>query len=144
MVNSRRYKRPESVLVVVYNDAAEVLMLQRIQPAGFWQSVTGSLRWDETPQGAARRELFEETGMAVAVHDCRQVNEFPILPAWRARYSPGTLSNREHVFVAACAGRPKVIINPQEHDAFCWLPKQAAARCTDSWTNRDAILECVP
>ncbi|MCW8948496.1 MAG: NUDIX domain-containing protein, partial [Sedimenticola sp.] len=42
-----RYKRPESVLVVIYTDQGEVLMLNRTRPKGFWQSVTGSLKWGE-------------------------------------------------------------------------------------------------
>jgi dihydroneopterin triphosphate diphosphatase len=143
-MNSRQYKRPESVLVVVYNDAAEVLMLERTHPAGFWQSVTGSLRRDETSQAAARRELHEETGLELDVRDCHRVNTFAILPAWRERYAPGTTSNREHVFVAACAGRPPVTLNPGEHVACRWLERAAAAELAFSYTNRDAILDFVP
>ncbi len=144
LVNSRQYKRPESVLVVVYNDAAEVLMLERTHPEGFWQSVTGSLRQDETPQAAARRELLEETGLELEVRDCHRVNTFAILPAWRARYAPGITSNREHVFVAACGGRPPVTLNPGEHVACRWLGRDAAAELAFSYTNRNAILDLVP
>lgn len=138
------YKRPESVLVVVYNHSGEVLLLQRRQPADFWQSVTGSLKRDESPLAAARRELREETGLDVAVHDCRQSHTFDILPAWRARYAPGTTRNREHVFTAPCGGRPEIRLNPDEHRAYCWLPRAAAAVQASSRTNRDAILEHVP
>jgi len=144
LVNLRQYKRPESVLVVVYNDAAEVLMLERTHPEGFWQSVTGSLLQDETPQTAARRELQEETGLELEVRDCRRVNTFTILPAWQARYAPGITSNREHVFIAACSGRPAVTLNPGEHVACRWLARDAAAVLAFSHTNRDAILDFVP
>jgi dATP pyrophosphohydrolase len=143
-MKSREYKRPESVLVVVYNDAAEVLMLERTNPPAFWQSVTGSLRRDETPQAAAQRELCEETGLELEVRDCHRVNTFAILPAWRARYAPEVRRNREHVFVAACAGRPPVTLNPGEHVACRWLERGAAAELAFSYTNRDAILEFVP
>jgi len=143
-MNSREYKRPESVLVVVYNDAAEVLMLERTRPAGFWQSVTGSLGYGETPGAAARRELLEETGLELDIRDCHRVNSFTILPAWRARYAPGVERNREHVFIAACRGRPPVTLNPGEHVEFRWLERFAAAELAFSYTNRDAILAFVP
>ncbi len=55
------WKRPESVLVVVHT-ADQVLLLERVRPAGFWQSVTGSLEAGETASQAAIRELGEETG----------------------------------------------------------------------------------
>jgi dATP pyrophosphohydrolase len=143
-LNSPDYKRPESVLVVVYNDAAEVLMLERIHPEGFWQSVTGSLGHNETPLAAAQRELHEETGLELEVRDCHRVNTFTILPAWQTRYAPGVTSNREHVFTAACAGRPAVALNPGEHVACRWLGRDEAAELAFSYTNRDAILDFVP
>ena len=52
-----RYRRPESVLVIVHTASLECLLLERVSPEGFWQSVTGTLRWDETPPMAAAREL---------------------------------------------------------------------------------------
>ena len=138
------FKRPESVLVVVCTAGGEVLLLQRRQPPDFWQSVTGSLEDGETPLQAARRELHEETGLAVEVRDCHLSNEFPILPEWRARYAPGTEKNREYVFIAECAGRPEVSIDPREHQSYCWVPKQIAVLRASSWTNRDAIQAYVP
>ncbi|MGD2137400.1 MAG: dihydroneopterin triphosphate diphosphatase [Gammaproteobacteria bacterium] len=144
MPNSPGYKRPESVLVVVYTTAGEVLLLQRRQPADFWQSVTGSLEWNEAPRAAAERELREETGLVVAVRDRRQSHTFSILPAWRARYAPGTAINREHVFTACCRERPEIRLNPDEHRSYCWLPRAAAAARASSRTNRDAILAYVP
>jgi dATP pyrophosphohydrolase len=143
VVNSPDYKRPESVLVIVCTSGGDVLLLQRLQPPDFWQSVTGSLEGNETPQQAARRELFEETGLAVEVQDCRRSNEFAIHPAWRSRYAPGVQSNREHVFVARCERRPDIRLNPQEHQRYCWLPRERAAQRASSYTNRDAILEFV-
>ncbi len=140
---SPRYKRPESVLVVVYTATDEVLALRRRQPPDFWQSVTGSLRWDETdPLDAARRELFEETGLGkgLDIVDCGVVNRFPILPAWRHRYAADALENVEHVFRARLPERRLVTLNPAEHTEYAWWPRDIAAARMTSWTNRDAIL----
>ena len=140
---SPRYKRPESVLVVVYTLAGEVLVLRRRQPADFWQSVTGSLEWQESePRAAARRELAEETGLGAEVPliASSMVHCFPILPPWRQRYAPEVTENREYVFYAPLAARRAIVLNPAEHTESAWLPQAEAVGRVGSWTNRAAIL----
>jgi dATP pyrophosphohydrolase len=135
------YKRPESVLVVVYTRRGEVLMLRRTRPRDFWQSVTGSLAWGESPASAARRELYEETGIMAGSRlvDLKRGAVFPILPAWRSRYAPSARTNREHWFALALDHRRRPRLHPQEHTECRWLPHEQAARLATSWTNRDAI-----
>lgn len=139
------YKRPESVLVVVHTQAGEVLLLERRRPAGFWQSVTGSLEWGETPEAAARRELQEETGLdcGQALVDCAMQSRFPILPAWRARYHPAVMENLERVYTLSCSERPDICINPEEHSRYVWLPAAEALVRASSATNREAIRRLV-
>jgi len=128
--------------VLVYTAQGEVLMLRRTSPRDFWQSVTGSLRWGEMPRRAAKRELFEETGLRDGgrLVDCRHRVRFPIVPPWRARYDPGVFYNTEHHFLLRLPGRRLVRLNPGEHTQARWLPIHKAARLAGSWANRDAIL----
>ncbi|HSH28277.1 MAG TPA: dihydroneopterin triphosphate diphosphatase [Thiohalobacter sp.] len=135
------WKRPESVLVLVHTAAGEVLLLERIEPPGFWQSVTGSLEWGESPAAAALRELHEETGLkaGAALRDCRMQSRFPLLPTWRARYAPDVVENLEYVFAVCYATPPPIRLNPAEHRAWRWLPAAEAAVRAGSMTNREAI-----
>jgi dATP pyrophosphohydrolase len=141
-----RWKRPESVLVIVYTVTGEVLVLRRCWPADFWQSVTGSLEWQEVaPIQAARRELYEETGLGegLTVVDCQVINRFPIQPAWQHRYGTAR-ENTEHVFRVELPDRVPIRLQADEHSEYHWLSRADAAARVSSYTNRAAILRFVP
>jgi len=128
--------------VVVLTQGGEILMMERTRPRGFWQSVTGSLRWGESPREAAERELFEETGLRAQgrVVDLRHSERFPIVPPWRRRYAPHCHYNLEHWFRLTLPRRRTIRLNPAEHTRYRWLPIADAARLAFSRTNRAAIL----
>lgn len=138
-----RPKIPCSVLVVIYTAALDVLLLERADHPGFWQSVTGSLeREDEAPRAACVREVAEETGLMAApgaFDDWNLQHHYPIYPRWRARYAPGVTHNTEHVF-GLCVDQcfdPRIA--PREHLRAQWLPWRDAADACFSWTNAQAI-----
>ena len=134
------FHRPESVLVVVYTPGRECLLLERVRPRGFWQSVTGTLRWGETPAAAAAREVREETGLEPAgLVDSAITNRFPILPQWRVRYAPGVEENLEHVWYLETPAACPVLLDPAEHVSYRWLALEPAIEAVASWSNREAL-----
>ena len=143
MSEGRAFKIPRSVLVVIHTPASEVLLIERADKPGYWQSVTGSLdREDEPRAQTARREVAEETGISVGrLNDWGLDNVYEIYPVWRHRYAPGITHNTEHVFgLTVPAGTP-VALNPREHLRWAWLPwREAADRCF-SPSNAQAILQ---
>ncbi len=137
-------KRPESALIIICTETDEVLLMQRADDPSFWQSVTGSLEWGETPSEAAIRELWEETGLqGVDLVDCREYQEYEMRKTSLHRYEEGVTHNREHVFIARLAQRCDVSVSPHEHLAIEWLPAAEAFEKAWSWSNRDAIKKWV-
>ena len=139
----RPFKIPRSVLVVIHTAALDVLLIERADKPGYWQSVTGSLdAEDEVLAATARREVLEETGITGGVlRDWQRHNVYEIWPVWRHRYAPGTRHNTEHVFGLTVAPGTAVTLNPREHLAWQWLAwREAAQRCF-SPSNAQAILQ---
>lgn len=136
------HRRPESVLVVIYTQGMDCLLLERIQPANFWQSVTGSLHWGETAAAAARREVHEETGLPGAgLLDAGVSHSFSILPHYLDQYGPGVSENIEHVWYLRLAETGPIRLDPREHADYCWLPWPEAIERVSSWTNREALMK---
>jgi len=140
----KNFKIPQSVLVVIHTAALDVLLINRTDAPGFWQSVTGSKdHEDESFEQTAVREVREETGIDCATGrlvDWGLENVYDIYPRYLHRYAPGVTRNLEHVFgLCVPAGTP-VTLNPREHTACLWLPwREAADRCF-SPSNAEAIL----
>ncbi len=141
---SRLFKLPLSVLVVIHTPALDVLLINRADSPGTWQSVTGSKdSEDESFEETAVREVMEETGIPCAIGtltDWNLENVYDIYPRYLHRYTPGVTRNREHVFgLCVPAGTP-VTLNPREHTAYQWLPWRKAADTCFSPSNAEAIL----
>lgn len=162
-MTAKSYKIPESVLVVIHTVDLNVLMIERADRPGFWQSVTGSKAApDEAPQETAIREVAEETGIAIVqaalaagdqssaqgasvsvghLHDWQLSNVYEIYPAWGYRYAPGVTHNTEHVFGLRVPPDIPIVLSPREHMNFMWLPWREAADKCFSMSNAEAILQ---
>jgi dihydroneopterin triphosphate diphosphatase len=139
-VTDPTHRRPESVLIVIYTDGGEFLLLERRRPPGFWQSVTGSLEWGEFADKAARREVVEETGITQGVLvNLQWTQVYEILPSFGKVYAPGITRNLEHAFSLRLPQRVPVTLSASEHVQFRWASAPQAIDTVSSSTNRAVI-----
>ena len=141
------YKKPESVLVVLFDQHHKVLLLQRQDDPNFWQSVTGALEEGESPIETAYREVAEETGIHAKalnfhLHDHKKQNNYEIRRRWLHRYPPGTRFNREHVFSLQIDSNIPLTLT--EHLQYEWVNKAEALTRLWSPSNKEAVSMFVP
>lgn len=136
-------KIPRSVLVVAFTPAREVLLMERADFAGFWQSVTGSQEDGESWAATAQRELLEETGFDATlfgdVIDLRYRNVYCIYPRWRHRYPPHVTHNEERCFAVCVPSAITPRLAAREHVAYEWMSLETAALRATSWSNSSAL-----
>ncbi len=136
------FKTPVSALVLIHTANLQVLIMERADKAGFWQSVTGSLEAGETPRQTAIREVLEETGLDATQYDLQDwqaSNTYEIYPHWRYRYAPGITTNVEHLFALELPKEIAITLAPDEHVQYEWVDWREAAKRVFSWTNVDAL-----
>ena len=150
MGTAKPFKIPESVLVVIHTADLQVLLIERADQPGFWQSVTGSKdALDEPAAITAQREVAEETGIVIGslevptanLRDWQLSNVYEIYPVWRHRYAPGVTHNTEHVFGLCVPRLVPIVLAPREHLRHQWLDWKAAADLCFSPSNAEAVLQ---
>ena len=140
--NMTHYKTPISALVLIHTVDLHVLIMERADKVGFWQSVTGSVEGDETPIQTAIREVYEETGLDANqynLQDWHASNIYEIYPHWRHRYAPDVMQNTEHLFGLELPSPIAIKLAPNEHVRYEWVDWRVAATRVFSWTNIDAL-----
>ncbi len=136
------FKKPVSSLVLIYTEDFKVLLMERADKKGFWQSVTGSLEENETPRDAAIREVFEETGIDSTqyhLEDLELSHVYEIYAHWRYRYAPDITHNTEHIFALKVPASIPIQLSADEHVQYLWVDWRDAMDKVFSWTNVEAI-----
>jgi dihydroneopterin triphosphate diphosphatase len=142
------YKLPESVLVLIHTSSLQVVLLERADRPGLWQSVTGSKDSPNEPLvQVAIREVFEETGICIGspevpfecLKDWGSRNVYEIYPVWRHRYAPGVTHNIEYVFALQVPHATPIQLAPREHLQYEWLSSTEAVKRCFSPSNAQAI-----
>lgn len=133
---------PFAACVVVWREGAngrEFLVLHRLAPGGpefegewAWTPPSGACFPGEEPDDAARRELYEETGLTLDI----------------ARAQAAAATEEVALYVARAAPGDTILLDA-EHDRFEWLPlDEALGRClppvvADGLANAAAWLDAV-
>ena len=136
------YKIPVSVLVLIHTTDLQILLLERVDHPGYWQSVTGSQEPNESLRQTALREVTEETGLnpnQFSLIDWKTQNQYTIYQEWRWRYAPGITQNTEHIFSLRIPEPIPISVSAREHLGYIWLPWQQAANKVFSESNAEAI-----
>ncbi len=137
------FKTPISVLVLIHTSDLQVLLIERADKAGFWQSVTGSIETEDADlSSTAIREVMEETGLDAKqykLEDWQFAQTYEIYEHWRYRYAPGVTQNVEHVFGLELPNIVDIKLAPNEHVAYEWVDWREAAKRVFSWTNVEAL-----
>ena len=116
-------ERPYACCVVVWREvdgSREFLLLHRLAPGGAdyegewaWTPPSGARQPAETPDGAAERELAEETGITLTPTPIPAAAGSPEVALYVARLPPDA----------------EVVLD-DEHDRFLWLSlEDAVAKC---------------
>jgi 8-oxo-dGTP pyrophosphatase MutT (NUDIX family) len=142
---------PRQVLVYLFRDSGEVLLLKRTEQwGGFWQGVSGAPEWGETDDEGAIREVHEETGFCVEGSLRRIDFRYDLLresdldgDRWEQLYGPDVQAIPEEVYVANVPDSGDPVLTPYEHDAFMWCSVEDAMQLLTWENNRRALTAAV-
>jgi dATP pyrophosphohydrolase len=138
-------RAPFQVLVYPYHRVGEndfVYALFKRSDAGYWQAIAGGGEDNETPLEAAKRETFEEAGIA-RESDFIQLDTIESVPV--TEFSNSHLwGNELYVIPQYCFGvltKEEAIVLSHEHSEYRWLTYQEAAAMVKFDGNRTALWE---
>lgn len=137
-MDDRVPRRPDKVIVYLYRrlptGEVEYLLLQRMHSSrapDMWQTVVGTAKWEEDLVEAARREVFEETGLTrlqgITAIGYGFSFPFRVPPGEASHYAPGVDTIRNTVWAAEVVSLRPIRIS-SEHVAYQWFSFEEALR----------------
>ncbi len=137
-------RAPFQVLIIPYRKTANGLRFCVFHRSDrdIWQFVSGGGEDDETPPEAARRELFEETGIRtetlLPLKSLAYIRTNVYSAVARASWPDDLYVLPEHSFAFECGEEPVI---SDEHTGFAWLTYDEARRRLEYDSNRTAMYE---
>jgi 8-oxo-dGTP pyrophosphatase MutT (NUDIX family) len=117
------------VIFVARRGRSEVLVVHRSPELGaYWHTVAGGIEEGEEPAEAARRELHEETGLAVEELGRPLVDSYPVAeetPERQRRYVPGLVDVPIHGYLVDAPDDWEPSLD-WEHDRYRWCAPDEA------------------
>lgn len=129
-------RKPMHIVKCVILRGDQVLLLKRSEDAGgFWQPVTGRLEPGENPVDAARREVAEETGLAVEPAPLGVTQSFLIS---EGRLAGTMILEDSYVAKVSSEVTPRAI-DVEEHDELAWFSLERALETVKWSDDRESI-----
>jgi dATP pyrophosphohydrolase len=133
-----RVMRRINVLVFIFTMTPELkfLLLKRVpEKGGFWQPLSGGIELDEMPDGAVRRELYEETGIQDIVRVLKLNYSFT-----HDTPKNGVLMHQEDIcYAVEVVGAAKIALS-HEHNEYRWCSLEEV-RLLLQWEPAVLVLE---
>lgn len=123
-----------TVGALIFNPAGDVLMIRTHKWSDLWGIPGGKIKWAEPSEDALRREIKEETDLAIGdiefvlAQDCIHSKEF-------YREAHFILLN----YTCSCAGEPRVRLNEEARE-FRWVTMDAALEMPINEPTRKLLL----
>lgn len=137
-------REPYQILSIPYRvvDGKPLFCIFRRADSSYWQFIAGGGENKETPKEAAKREIFEETG--VKADSVIQLTSVACIPAEviaeekRKHWNKSTIVIPEYSFAFECNEEPRI---SNEHTEYKWLPYDEARKVLKWDSNKVAMYE---
>jgi len=112
-----------STIVYKKNKQGYEYLIIKAKPSGNVTFPGGSISWGENFEDAAKRELYEETGLKA-----KKLVELPIIHKFRYKQLPLKPRSEQHVFVFQIKNKHKTNLQSEETEWFKWVDANKVER----------------